>query len=192
MTADSGGVPPTGEPRPGTRVRPYTSAVMTGVQHDRRGLVATVVGAARRHDELVRFAIVGASTFVVDTVVFLLLKTTVLEPKPVTAKVLAVVVATVVGYLLNREWSFRARGGLGRPREAVLYFLVSAVGLAVNAAPLFVSRYGLDLAEPAVSPLTEQVADLVSAQVIGTLLALAFRFWAFRRWVFPAIGGPGA
>lgn len=178
--------PRTGDDRSDAGPRPYTPVVMTEARRS-RGPVTALADAGRRHGELVRFAAVGATTFVVDTAVFLALKSTVLEPKPVTAKVIAVVVATVVGYLLNREWSFRARGGLGRPREATLYFLVSGVGLAVNAAPLFVSRYVLDLAEPAVSALTEQVADLVSAQVVGTLLALVFRFWAFRRWVFPSV-----
>ena len=48
----------------------------------------------------------------------------------------------------------------------------------------------LDLAQPAVSALTEHVADLVSAQIIGTLLAMIFRWWAFRRWVFPDEVGP--
>ena len=139
-----------------------------------------------RYAELVRFAVVGAGTFVVDTGLFVLLKTTVLEPKPVTAKIVAVTVATVVGYLANREWSFRARGGLARPREATLYFVVSGVALLVNAAPLGVSRYVLHLAVPYVSTFTEQVADLVSAQLVGTVLAMGFRWWAFRRWVFPA------
>jgi putative flippase GtrA len=142
------------------------------------------------HGELWKFATVGAMTFVVDTAVFVTAKSTVLEPKPVTAKVLAVLVATIVGYVLNREWSFRARGGRGRPHEALLYFGVSTVALAINAAPLGVSRYVLDLAQPAVSSLTEHVADLVSAQIIGTLLAMVFRWWAFRRWVFPDEVGP--
>ena len=31
----------------------------------------------------------------------------------------------------------------------------------------------------------ENIADFVSAYVIGNLLQMAFRFWAFRRWVFP-------
>ena len=137
------------------------------------------------HRELVKFAAVGAITFVVDTIVFVVAKSTVLEPKPVTAKVVAVLIAPIVGYVLNREWSFRLRGGLGRPHEAMLYFLVSGIALAINAMPLAVSRYGLDLQTPDVSPWAEQVADLLSAQVIGTLLAMVFRWWAFRRWVFP-------
>jgi hypothetical protein len=31
----------------------------------------------------------------------------------------------------------------------------------------------------------ENIADFISAYVIGNLLQMAFRFWAFRRWVFP-------
>ena len=144
-----------------------------------------LVDLARAHGELVKFALVGAITFVVDTAVFVVAKNTVLEPKPVTAKVVAVLVATIVGYVLNREWSFRLRGGRDRPHEALLYFAVSAVALTINAAPLGISRYVLDLAVPHVSPLAEEVADLVSAQIVGTLLAMVFRWWAFRRWVFP-------
>jgi hypothetical protein len=29
------------------------------------------------------------------------------------------------------------------------------------------------------------LADFLSAYIIGNLLQMAFRFWAFRRWVFP-------
>ncbi|SLJ83016.1 transmembrane protein [Mycobacteroides abscessus subsp. abscessus] len=31
----------------------------------------------------------------------------------------------------------------------------------------------------------ENIADFVSAFIIGNLLQMAFRFWAMRRWVFP-------
>jgi len=36
-----------------------------------------------------------------------------------------------------------------------------------------------------VSLTVENIADFISAYVIGNLLQMAFRFWAFRRWVFP-------
>jgi hypothetical protein len=36
-----------------------------------------------------------------------------------------------------------------------------------------------------VSLTAENIADFVSAYIIGNLLQMAFRFWAFRRWVFP-------
>jgi hypothetical protein len=36
-----------------------------------------------------------------------------------------------------------------------------------------------------VSLTAENIADFISAYLIGNLLQMAFRFWAFRRWVFP-------
>jgi putative flippase GtrA len=140
---------------------------------------------AVRHRELVKFALVGGITYVVDITLFTLLKTTVLEPKPVTAKIVAVLVATIVSYVLNREWSFRTRGGRERHHEAALFFLVCGIGTVLNAAPLWISRYVLDLQVPHVSLLAQEAADFASANVIGTLLAMAFRWWAFRRYVFP-------
>jgi putative flippase GtrA len=138
-----------------------------------------------RHRELVKFAVVGGTTFIIDTVIFLGLKHSVLETKPIVSKVIATMIATIVSYVLNREWSFRTRGGRVRHHEAALFFLISGVAIAVTAAPLGVSRYLLDLTVPNVSPFTQEVADFVSAQVIGTILAMAFRWWAFRRFVFP-------
>jgi putative flippase GtrA len=140
---------------------------------------------ALRHRELVKFAVVGGITYVVDITLFTLLKTTVLEPKPVTAKIMAVLVATIVSYMLNREWSFRTRGGRERYHEATLFFLVCGIGLVINATPLWISRYVLELRVPEVSLLVQEAADFASANVIGTLLAMAFRWWAFRRYVFP-------
>ena len=140
---------------------------------------------AIKHRELVKFALVGGTTWVIDTVVFLVLKSTVLEPKPITAKIIAVLVATIVSYVLNREWSFRTRGGRERHHEAALFFVISGVGVAVYTAPLAISRYVFHLAEPTVSLLTQEIADFVSGQVLGVLAGMAFRWWAFRRFVFP-------
>ena len=140
---------------------------------------------AERHHELIKFAIVGATTFVIDSTIFFTLKLTILEPKPVTAKVIAGIVAVIASYILNREWSFRDRGGRERHHEALLFFGVSGVGVVLSMAPLWVSSYVLGLRVPNVSLMTENLADFLSAYVIGNLLQMGFRFWAFRRWVFP-------
>jgi hypothetical protein len=34
-------------------------------------------------------------------------------------------------------------------------------------------------------PDGRNIADFISAYIVGNLLQMAFRFWAFRRWVFP-------
>ncbi|HEX7323348.1 MAG TPA: GtrA family protein [Mycobacterium sp.] len=140
---------------------------------------------AERHHELIKFAIVGATTFVVDSGLFYTLKLTVLEPKPVTAKVISGIVAVIASYILNREWSFRDRGGRERHHEALLFFAISGVGVLLSMAPLWFSSYVLQLRVPMVSLTMENIADFISAYIVGNLLQMAFRFWAFRRWVFP-------
>lgn len=143
-----------------------------------------------KHRELLKFAIVGGTTFVIDNGIWYLLKFTILEDKPVTAKVIAIIVATIVSYVLNREWSFRTRGGRERHHEAALFFLISGIGVGLNSLPLYVSRYVLQFEEPHVSRLVQEVADFASGSLIGMLLAMFFRFWAFKRWVFPdELGG---
>jgi putative flippase GtrA len=140
---------------------------------------------AERHHELIKFAIVGGTTFVIDSAIFYTLKLTILEPKPVTAKVIAGIVAVIASYVLNREWSFRDRGGRERHHEALLFFAFSGVGVLLSMAPLWISSYVLQLRVPMVSLTAENIADFISAYLIGNLLQMAFRFWAFRRWVFP-------
>ena len=140
---------------------------------------------AERHHELIKFAIVGATTFVIDSALFYTLKLTILSPKPVTAKVISGIVAVIASYILNREWSFKDRGGRERHHEALLFFGVSGVGVLLSMAPLWFSSYVLQLRAPTVSLTVENVADFISAYIIGNLLQMGFRFWAFRRWVFP-------
>ncbi|HVV13193.1 GtrA family protein [Amycolatopsis sp.] len=139
-----------------------------------------------KHREMLKFAIVGGTTFVVDNGIWYILKLSVLESKPTTAKAIAIIVATIVSYVLNREWSFRTRGGRDRHHEAALFFVVSGLAVLVNLIPLYLSRYAFHLETPFVSRWVQETADFVSGSIIGMLLAMIFRFWGFKKWVFPA------
>lgn len=141
-----------------------------------------------KHHEAAKFLVVGGVCFVATVAVNYLLKLTVLHQKPVTALAFATVVATILSYVLNREWSFRTRGGREQHHEAALFFAVSAIGIGLNLVPLAISRYVLDLEIPDVSRTVQEVADFVSGNVLGTLLAMLFRLWAFKRFVFPDAG----
>ncbi|MGV9679997.1 GtrA family protein [Nocardia sp. NPDC003482] len=138
-----------------------------------------------QHQELLKFAVVGAITWFVDTGTVYALKLTVLQDKPLTARALGVLIATIVSYVLNREWSFSARGGRQRHHEAALFFAVSALAIVVTVVPQAVSLYVFDIRVPHVSAPTQAVANFVSGQILGVLLAMGFRFWALRRFVFP-------
>lgn len=71
----------------------------------------------------------------------------------------------------------------GRPRapyEALLFFGFSGVSVLLTMAPLWVSSYVLQPRAPDVSLTVENIADFISAYILGNLLQMAFRFWAFR------------
>lgn len=145
-----------------------------------------------KHRELVKFVFTGGFCFVLTVVVNYGLKLTVLKGKPVTALTIAIVVATIASYLLNREWSFRTRGGRVRHLEVVLFFVVSGLGIVINDIPLYLARYVFDLQYPAISRPAQEISDFVSGMIIGTLLATGFRWWAMKKWVFPHAGGRSA
>jgi putative flippase GtrA len=138
-----------------------------------------------KHREMLKFGIVGGVCFVLTNVVNYALKLTVLRQNPVTALALAVLVATIVSYVLSREWSFRTRGGRERQHEAALFFVISGIAVGLNSLPLAISRYVLDLRTPDVGVVAQEVADYVSGMILGTLLAMVFRWWALKKWVFP-------
>ncbi|MDI9914816.1 GtrA family protein [Rhodococcus sp. IEGM 1379] len=145
---------------------------------------------ALRHSELIKFAIVGGTTFLIDSGIFYTLKLSILESKPITAKIIAGVIAVIASYILNREWSFKNRGGREPAHEAALFFIISAIGVVISFIPLYFSRYVFDLRIPEVSFAMENVADFISAYIIGTLLQMVFRFWSFRKFVFPEENSP--
>ena len=131
--------------------------------------------------ESLKFATVGGFGFVVDIAIFNVLMYSggegPLNDKPLTAKTISVLVATLVTYTGNRHWTFRHRGQTGAVRGYALFFLLNGVGLAIALSCLAVSRYVLDLSGP--------IADNIAANIVGLALGTLFRFWSYRRWVFP-------
>jgi len=130
--------------------------------------------------ELARFGTVGAFAYVLDVGLFNLLVHAgdpgLLYNQPLRAKVIATICATLFAYFANRQWTWRDRERRGFVREYGLFFGLNLVGLAITLVPLAISRYVLDL--------SSALADNISANIIGVAFGTAFRFWAYRRWVF--------
>lgn len=133
--------------------------------------------------ELLKFGAVGAIAFVVDIGVFNLLRHEViggLADKPLTAKTISVLSATIVAWLGNRYWTFRRRRRASRSREFALFLMMNVGGLGISLACLGFSHYVLSL--------TSALADNIAGNVIGLGLGTLFRFWAYRRLVFTSGG----
>ncbi len=128
--------------------------------------------------EIAKFGAVGLIALVVDIGVFNILILG-FNIGPMTSKVVSVALATTVAYFGNRYWTFRHRGRTNMGREYVLFFVLNGIGMLIALACLGFSHYVLHL--------QSALADNISANVVGLALGTLFRFWSYRKWVFPEV-----
>ena len=135
----------------------------------------------RLRDEVAKFGTVGAMAYVIDVGVFNLLQIEGFSPiseKPITAKVMSSVLATLFAYAGNRYWAFAHREVGSHRLSLTLFFAFNVVGMGIASLCLAFTHYALGL--------DSALADNISANLIGTGLGTLFRFWAYRRFIFRA------
>jgi putative flippase GtrA len=153
---------------------------MHGSKSGVRSVRSWVAGIWR---ELAKFGIVGLAALVIDIGLFNFLRFAGGEgpmfDRPISSKIISVAVATTFAYFGNRYWTFRQRGRTNMGREYLMFFGLNAVALLIAISCLWFSHYvmGWDSA----------LADNISANVVGLGLGTMFRFWSYRKFVFPAI-----
>jgi putative flippase GtrA len=141
------------------------------------GLRTKIRGLVR---ELGKFGTVGAFSFTLDTVIFNVLLGT--GAGALTAKLISTVISTTFAFLGNRFWTWRHRTHAHMARQYTLFFLFNAIGLGIGLGCLGISHYWLGSIWPV---LQSRLADNISAQIVGTAFGTLFRFWTYRRFVFP-------
>lgn len=128
--------------------------------------------------EIAKFGVVGAFNYVLDVSLNNVLLLTWLDNKPLTAKGLSTLVAATSSYFMNRHWTWRHRARTGLAREYGLFIALSAIALAITLAALGFGEYVLGQ--------HSLIARNFWGNVVGVGLAMVFRFWSFKRWVFLA------
>ncbi len=128
-----------------------------------------------------RFGVVGLIGFVIDTGVFNALSlgaagTGHFFQGPLGAKVISVAVATVVTWFGNRYWTFRDRRRHNFWLELLEFGGIGVVGIAISDLCLYISHYVLGF--------TSLLADNISGNLIGLVIATIFRFLMYRYWVY--------
>ena len=129
-------------------------------------------------EEAAKFGIVGLVNAVLDFALFNLLTASALKGHPLTANAISTFVATLSAYLMNRHWSFKHRQQSAVRRELSIFILINGVAFGIGSLCLAVSHYGFNFE----STLANNLAKLV-----GLGLGTIFRFWAYRRHVWPAV-----
>ena len=133
----------------------------------------------KRIIELFKFAVGGGTGFVVDIGLFNLLQYgpgELLYGKPVTAKIFSVCAAMIVTWLGNRLWTFSNQKTATKAREFIGFVVVNIGGMAIAVLCLWISRYVLGFETP--------LADNISANGVGLLLGMIFRYLAYKYLVF--------
>ena len=119
--------------------------------------------------QLVRFALVGASGYVVNLVVF----ATLVHAADLNYRVAALgafLVAVANNFVWNRRWTFRAHEGRAG-FQAARFLIVSVAAFLFNLAILELLVSGLDMAE-------------VPAQAIAIVAATPLSFLGNKLWSF--------
>ncbi|MGW4844990.1 GtrA family protein [Nocardia brasiliensis] len=126
------------------------------------------------------FLVVGAIGFLVDAGTYNLLVfwggEGLLYHYPLPAKIIAIAVATVVTYFGNKWWTFAHKKTDNPGREYLLYAVFNVVAIGLQLGCLGFSRYVLDLSSP--------LSDNISGTLIGQIVAVVFRYWAYDKFVF--------
>jgi putative flippase GtrA len=121
--------------------------------------------------QLFQFAVVGASGYVINLIVFAIL-TEATEIQHTLAAVGAFCVAVTNNFVLNRIWTFRSQGARGDHAgfQAARFFTVSLAGLAVNLIVL--------------NLLVEAGLAELPAQAIAVAVATPVNFIGNKLWTF--------
>ncbi|MGI9092000.1 MAG: GtrA family protein [Mycobacteriales bacterium] len=93
------------------------------------------------------------------------------------SKVCSTTVATTLSYFMNRHWSFSHRARTGLRREYALFFVLNLIALGLGTIVLAIGHHGMGI---------DGTVGLNLVNLVGIGLGTIFRFWSYKRWVFPS------
>ena len=95
---------------------------------------------------------------------------------PLSAWLLANCVGMAISYTGSRHYAFRHRETRGPANGAVNFVVINLASFVIPLTCLWITRNVFDW--------DSALADNLSGNVVGALLGMVVRFWAFRRFVF--------
>ena len=128
-----------------------------------------------------KFGVVGLICYGIDVGIFNILRLGVLGNEhffqgPIGAKIASVTISTLASWFGNRLWTFREHRRQNVALELLEFSAIAVVGMGISLLCLYISHYVLGY--------TSLLADNLSTNVIGLVVATAFRFLMYRFWVY--------
>ena len=133
-----------------------------------------------------KFLVVGGIVFLLDAAMYNLLVfwhpthgwgEGLMHASPLTAKIIAIAIASCLTYLGNRLWTFGDRPRPDTTRSIMMFILINLIAAGLQLSCLGFSRYVLGL--------DSVLADNVSGTFIGQIVSTSFRYVTYGRFVFP-------
>jgi putative flippase GtrA len=141
----------------------------------------------RELNELGKFGIVGIIAWVVDTIAFNA-GLSLFDGDWLPAAVVSTGISATVAFIGNRFWTWADRPRSSLRREYILYAIFNVIGLLISLICLWISHSLLGAWRPEI--FHTRLADNIAKQGFGLILGTAFRFWAYRRYVFASLARP--
>ena len=127
--------------------------------------------------EFAKFGVIGVAGVFITNAIYDVLNLH-LGVGPVTSATIATIVATIVSYVGNRYWSFKTRQRTSVARELIFFAVLNGIALLIQDAAVAVNSYLLHLQH-------NHTAAFLALNS-GIVLAMLFRFWSYRRFVWAA------
>ena len=123
-------------------------------------------------EQFLKFGVVGVVAFVVDYGVLMLLSQC-LGWDPVISSVISFVVSVVVNYVGSMHFVFERRDDLSRRREFSTFVILSAVGLVINSACIWVGT-GI---------FGSGALSVTFTKVLATIIVSVWNFVSRKHWL---------
>lgn len=122
-----------------------------------------------------KFGAVGVIAALFDVAIFNLFVGGLRLP-PIEAKILSGLISTVFAWVGNRYWTFREQRRSQKILELFEYLMIAGGGLLISLFCLWISHYVLGF--------KSLLADNISGNFVGLILATLFRYFGNQYWVF--------
>ena len=123
-------------------------------------------------EQFLKFGVVGVVAFVVDYGVLMLLSQC-LGWDPVISSVISFIVSVVVNYLGSMHFVFERRDDLSRRREFSTFVILSAVGLVINSACIWVGT-GI---------FGSGALSVTVTKILATIIVSVWNFVSRKHWL---------